>query len=142
MQKVRVFLWRKLCKFSCGNPYILPRNPHSSQRRLFFLLCEALQLFPGNIFQQIKQKNWVLDTYLTAEGVNILVLCDENNSRINESVVRVQLDTYEVHHQTCHCRAERGAKRRAGSQYRANRSRDTQQERKAAVHLLQAVAGG
>lgn len=76
----------------------------------------------------MKQKNWVLDAYLTAEGVDILVLCDENHSRSNESVVRVQLDTYEVHHQTCHCRAERGAKRREGSQYQANRGRDRQQE--------------
>lgn len=67
--------------------------------------------FLEKIFQQIKQKNWVLDAYLTAEGVDILVLCDENNSRINESVVRVQLDTYEVHHQTCHCGAERGGQR-------------------------------
>lgn len=38
------------------------------------------------------------------------VLCDRNNLRLNESVVRAQLDTYRLHRQTSHCRAEKEEK--------------------------------
>lgn len=36
--------------------------------------------------------------------------CDGNNLQSNESVGGVQLDTYGLHHQTSHCRAERDEK--------------------------------
>lgn len=42
--------------------------------------------------------------------IHIFVLCDRNNLRLNESVVRVQLDTYRLHRHTSHCRAKREEK--------------------------------
>lgn len=42
--------------------------------------------------------------------IYISVLCDENNLQLNESVVRAQLDTHRLHHQTSHCQAKREEK--------------------------------
>lgn len=42
--------------------------------------------------------------------IHILVLCDGNNLRLNESVVRAQLDTYRLHRQTSRCQAQREEK--------------------------------
>lgn len=57
------------------------------------------------------------------EGKNILmmhislILRERDNLRLNESVVRAQLDTHRLHRQTSHCRAEKEEKRREGNQY-------------------------
>lgn len=110
--------------------------------RLFFLLCGALQPFPGKIFQQIKWEKLGGRYIFDGRGCRHFGSLWRGNSRLNESVLRVQLDTYELHHQTSHCGAERGAKGREGSRYRVNRSSGERQVWEAAIHLLQAVAGG
>lgn len=75
---------------------------------------------------------------------------DRINLQGNESVVRVQLDTYGLHHQTSRCQAERDEKREKtvdtesiGAELSVstdilNTARITHNS---AVHLLQAVAG-
>lgn len=76
--------------------------------------------------------------------------CDGNNLRSNESVGGVQLDTYGVHHQTSHCRAERDEKGEKvvdteliGPEMRvcAHILNTAADAHNFAVYLLQAVAG-
>lgn len=83
--------------------------------------CSSYSMRPCSCFLE-KYSNWLkeklgwqsdrkthISQLLSAEGAEMFYC----NLRLNESVVRVQLDTYERHHQTSHCRVrevQRGGK--------------------------------
>lgn len=82
--------------------------------------------------------------------IHILGLCNGNNLRLNESVVRAQLDTYRLHHQTSRCQAEREEKgekavdtESIGAEISVSRDILNMERitHNSAVHLLQPIAG-